>query len=220
MMMITRTWWLAAATVALGCFQQGDLIGQPCAVSVDCDQGQTCASGVCVLALEDPSYQPCSPEEPCSAASDTSCSDECVCTYHIESNVCPMYTNGGAAGDGGGKIFEICGEVDPDTGTMTIRAKRYDGMIVGERPYQVRVSDDPQACGPITHYFDVVDDEPAGSSIMTFEFIPTWEAGQWEKGYCVTGSMQAGDADYDPTSAEQKSWWWSDKLEVKRICLR
>jgi hypothetical protein len=137
------------------------------------------------------------------------------------SHECPSYTSGNGAGAGGGEIFEICGEIDLITGAMTVHGQKHDGSLFGNRPYQVRVSNpgDP-ACGPTTNYFVVSDNNPAGEGTpsLTFDFQSQWLPGQQEKAYCVTASTQAGDVGYDPASAQQTSWWWSDKLVVERVC--
>jgi hypothetical protein len=216
MMFIRRSLLLVASTAVFGCFQQGDLNGQPCVAPSDCDGGQTCASGVCVA----DSYQPCVPG-PCDATNGPICDDECTCTYSVMSYQCPLYTYGTSMGDGGGKIFEICGEIDHATGAMTIHARRYDGMTLEDRPYQVRVSDFEEDCGPVSDYTVISDDDPVGegTSSMRFEFLGEWRPEHRVKDYCVTASKQAGDPDYDPTDPEQESWWWSDKLTVQRDCL-
>ena len=117
--------------------------------------------------------------------------------------------------------MRVCASTDPQTGFMTIKARKFDGSKFGARPYQVRVSnvqDDP--CGPDAHYFIVSDDAPSGigSNELTFTFQSTWEPGQQEKAYCVTASTVPADPGYQDVD-EQTSWWYSDKAVVVRQCI-
>ena len=183
--------------------------------SADCDGGHGSWSAPQVA-------DACSDEQSCSPG-EASCNEDldCICTYYVTSHECPSYTSGNGTGAGGGEIFEICGAIDLVTGAMTVHAQKYDGTTFGDRPYQVRVSNPgDSSCGPNTNYFVVSDNNPVGEGTpsLTFDFQSQWLPGQEEKAYCVTASTQPGDLGYDPTSAQQTSWWWSDKLVIERVC--
>lgn len=218
-----RSLCLVMSMATSGCFHQGDLNGRPCEATIDCTEGLTCIAGACTPVPEQPAYQPCTVDEPCDASGGEECSEECSCAYAMVSpNECPHYTAATGQGDGGGKVFEICGEIDQGTGAMTIDVRRYDDMIFEDRPYQVQVSLHDEDCGPVTHYYKHSSSDPVGESTssLRFDFPGEWEPEDYVKDYCVTASKQAGDPDYDPTDPEQTSWWWSEKIRVERICFK
>lgn len=144
------------------------------------------------------------------------------CTYAITKHQCLDWTDADGLGVGGGRMFEICGVVVAETGEVGIAAQKYDGSDFGDRPYQVRVSeyDDPH-CGPgFNYYVSDYAPEPGGigTDQLIFYFDSIWAPGQTTKGYCVTASTRPGDPGYDPNNSSQKSWWWSDRIELTRTC--
>lgn len=145
----------------------------------------------------------------------------CKDQYSVSQYDCYNYSSANGGGAGGGELFEVCGDVDPTSGAMTVSAMKYDGSVFGSRPYQVRVSSagDPE-CGPATSHFIEVDKDPVGvgGSTLTFSFQANFQPGQTSKHYCVTASTKAGDVGYDSNSSQQKSWWWSEKIVVNKIC--
>lgn len=153
------------------------------------------------------------------------CAAGCSDTFAVTKYACPTFSSADGQGSGGGELMRVCGETDPQTGYMTIRARKFQGNPMpafGDRPYQVRVSDvgDP-SCGPATSYFVVSDSQPQGIGgyELEFTFPSIWQDGQTEKTYCVTASTKPGDPGYDSNDPGQKSWWWSEKVVVKRSCL-
>lgn len=161
----------------------------------------------------------CSDDEVCQTG-DPTC-NPCQESFDVSQYECFLWSNANGSGNGGGEIMEICSTTDFQTGHMTVRVRKHDGSTFGSRPYQVRVSgvgDDP--CGPLTHYYTIVDSNPTGigTGTLVFSFPASWLASQVEKHYCVTASTQVGDPGYDPSEPQQQSWWYSDKTVVTRTC--
>lgn len=156
---------------------------------------------------------------------DTSCTcvngQCCTDTYSISSYQCNNYSPASGGGAGGGEIFKVCGQVDPATGFMTIKATKFDNSSFGSRPYQVRVSapGDPP-CGPSTSYFTTVNQNPSGigTNTLTFSFQSNFQQGQSNKEYCITASTKVGDVGYNPNDPGQQSWWYSKKIGVVKVC--
>ncbi len=145
----------------------------------------------------------------------------CMDTYEVTNLECGNYSSANGGGPGGGEIFEVCGDVDSQSGMMSISVQKYDGTTFGDRPYQVRVSaDGTEDCGPASNYFVVVDTDPSGigSGSLSFSFQSNFQPGQVSKNYCVTASTKVGDPGYDGGNAQQKSWWWSEKINVTKTC--
>lgn len=145
----------------------------------------------------------------------------CSYTHAVTAFECPDFSSSIGGGDGGGELMEVCGTVDPPTGFMTVRARKFDGNLFGDRPYQVRVSlpaDEP--CSPDANYFIISDDAPAGvgTDELLFTYQSIWLPGQTEKAYCVTASTKPGDPGYDANDKLQTSWYWSQKLVMTRSC--
>ena len=145
----------------------------------------------------------------------------CSYTYDVTQYECQNFSAANGAGPGGGEIMRICATTDPDSGYMTVKARKHDGSTFSSRPYQVRVSnveDDP--CGPDTYYFTVSDSDPVniGTTELTFSFAGAWLGGQTQKAYCVTASTKPGDLGYDANNPNQQSWWFSDKAVVVKQC--
>jgi hypothetical protein len=161
----------------------------------------------------------CGSEEFCQPGSPTC--QMCDYFFDVTQYECNTFSAANGGGLGGGEIFEICGTTNPQTGQMTITARKYDNSNFGSRPYQVRVSepnDDP--CGPNAWFFVVSDSDPVGigTSQLSFSFASNWQPGQTQKAYCVTASTQPGDLGYDGNNEQQQSWWYSDKLTLTRQC--
>jgi hypothetical protein len=138
--------------------------------------------------------------------------------FVVVSHACGDFSSASGGGEAGGEIIELCGKTNPDTGAMSIRARKYDGSSFGDRPYQVRVSspaDDPCAG---RWNFVVATTEPLGigTPTLTFTFPSQWFSEQTHQSYCVTASVQPGDIGYDPNNPQQQAWWWSGKVTVMR----
>lgn len=148
------------------------------------------------------------------------CQAQCVDTYQIAAYQCETYTTASSSGPGGGEIFKICGDVDPATGFMQIKATKANATTFGSRPYHVRVSaaGDP-ACGPGANYF-IAASNPSGigTGTLTFNFQSSWAAGQVDKYYCVTAQTQQGDPGYNANDPLQESWWYSKKIGLLKSC--
>lgn len=144
----------------------------------------------------------------------------CSTQFSVSNFNCPSKSSASPGGSGGGEIFDVCGQVDA-TGFVTIKAWKHDGSTFGNRPYQVRVSapgDGP--CGPANNFFTPVSTNPTGvgSQSLSFAFQSNFQSGQSDKEYCVTASTMAGDLGYDPSSSQQKAWWYSQKVGVLKAC--
>lgn len=147
------------------------------------------------------------------------CNAECDAFYTVTSHACEEFSQADGVNF---KTIRVCGQVDEKTGIMQVRAQNWDGSDFENRPYQVRVSEptDPM-CGPLAYHFNVSTDAPSGvgSYEIDFTFQSLWKEDQTEKAYCVTASMIPSDPGYIEGSAEQQSWWWSEKLVLVRNCL-
>ncbi len=170
--------------------------------------GSKCTSDV------DPKLQESCGGDGCSNGSCLQCED----FFDVTSYECSSYTNANGLEN---EVIEVCGTTNAQTGYMTVKARKWDGSTFGTRPYQVRVSalgDDP--CGPDSYNFVVSDSNPTGvgSKQLTFTFQSIWLQGQTDKAYCVTASTTPNDPGYDPNDPKQESWWWSDKLALKKSC--
>lgn len=165
------------------------------------------------------SEESCSPGEPlCSA--DQMCVS-CTDSFTVTQYECQAFSAADGGGPGGGEIMRVCASTDPQTGSMTVKARKYDGTTFGNRPYQVRVSGPgEQPCGPDSWFFVVSDSDPMGigTNELTFTFQSIWLPDQWEKHYCITASTQPGDIGYDANNQLQQSWWHSDKATLIRQC--
>lgn len=144
----------------------------------------------------------------------------CSTTYSVNNFNCPSKSSASPGGQGGGEIFDVCGQVDAG-GFVTINAWKHDGTTFGNRPYQVRVSapgDGP--CGPANNFFNPVSINPSGvaTNQLSFAFQSNFQAGQTAKEYCVTASTMPGDLGYNAGSAQQQSWWYSQKIGVLKAC--
>jgi murein DD-endopeptidase MepM/ murein hydrolase activator NlpD len=196
---------------------------------VACSDGECSADESCQTCPQDCGVCPpvCSDGQCNGAESCESCPQDCgVCpctdTFDVTQYKCQNFSSANGVGPGGGEILRVCASTDSQTGFMTVRARKFDGTVFGERPYQVRVSEvqgDP--CGPDTHYFVISDGGPPegiGSTELTFTFQSIWEPGQSDKGYCVTASTVPADPGYNDV-IEQTSWYYSDKAMVTRECI-
>ena len=138
--------------------------------------------------------------------------------FVVVSHACGEFSSASGYGEAGGEIIELCGKTNPDTGAMSIRARKYDGSSFGDRPYQVRVSspaDDPCA-GRWNFVVATTDPYGIGTPTLTFTFPSQWFSEQTHQSYCVTASVQPGDIGYDPNNPQQQAWWWSGKVTVMR----
>ncbi len=149
----------------------------------------------------------------------------CSPTFMVTEYEYPTYSESDGAGPGGGELFVVSGSIKPSTslsGIMEVRARKYPGApepLFDARPYQVRVSgSDSDPCGPDAFYFVISNDAPTGigTGEIVFTFESNWLPEQTEKHYCVTASMMPGDSGYDDKYPVQQSWWWSEKIVVKR----
>lgn len=222
---------------------QGNLDGSSCSNfgysggTLDCDNASCtldtseCCDDQC--SLGETRCLDANTQQSCGSFDQNSCvewGDETDCTcmngaccedyFEVTDYTCGDYSSANGGGPGGGEIFEVCGDVDSDTGYVTVKAKKFDGTSFGDRPYQVRVSGVGDDCGPDTNFFTVVDTDPVGigTATLTFSFQANFQMGQSSKHYCVTASTKAGDPGYDGGNAQQKSWWWSEKTVVEKSC--
>lgn len=176
-----------------------------------------CEAAVCTSDIEPKMLENCD-EAGCSEGACIGC----TYTHAVTTLECPELSEANGLGSGGGNAFQVCGTTNPQTGFMTIRARKNDQSSFGERPYQVRVSlPADESCGPDANFFVISDDAPTGvgADELVFSFPSMWTPGQTEKAYCVTASTKLGDAGFDAGDPLQESWWWSDKIVVTRTCL-
>lgn len=152
-------------------------------------------------------------------------SGACSPTFVVTEYEYPTYSEADGAGAGGGELFSVSGKITPHTshsGIMEVRARKYPGApkpLFEARPYQVRVSGpDSDPCGPDAYYFVISNDAPTGigTGELVFTFESNWLPDHIEKHYCVTASMMPGDEGYDDQYPTLQSWWWSEKIVVKR----
>lgn len=160
----------------------------------------------------------CSDTERCSA-DDPTC-NKCTWIYDVSQHECPTFSSGSIGGHGGGEIIEICASIGGQ-GYVTVKARKLDGSNFGRRTYEARISapgHDP--CGPKASYFIVAEADPVGigTDELTFSFGSQWLGDETEKVLCVSASTEVGDFGYDPNSAQQRSWWYSEIAILERTC--
>ena len=141
-----------------------------------------------------------------------------TCTTVIGSN--PCFTAWTTA-SGTYQIFEICAEIVVGD-HLRIHMRKNPQTSFGTRPYGLKVFglSDPE-CSHTTTYQEPtggVSVTGIGTTELILDFNVTWAAGQTDKRYCGYASTVSSDPGYSSTDPQQKIWWYSHSLLIKRVC--